>query len=83
MIKVLEDRKMIREKKVKKEQLILFGELDTNIEEKQEEVIKQEQKVELESEEKIAIRLLRDIQLDKMTPLDAFLKLNELKRILN
>ncbi len=81
MLKVLEDRKMIVERKVKKEQLALFGNLNEEI---VEEVIEEKPKViELESEEKIAIRLLKEVELDKMTPLDAFLKLNELKRILN
>lgn len=83
MLKVLENRKMIVEKKVKKEQLILFGELKGEPEEKIEVKEIKEDKVELESEEKIAIRLLKEVQLDKMTPLEAFLKLNELKRILN
>lgn len=83
MLKVLENRKMIVEKKVKKEQLILFGELSEEIEEEKPTLPKEEEKIVFESEEKIAIRLLREVQLDKMTPLDAFLKLNELKRILN
>ena len=83
MLKILENRKMIVEKKVKKEQLILFGELKDEPEEKIEVKEIKEDKVELESEEKIAIRLLKEVQLDKMTPLEAFLKLNELKRILN
>ncbi len=82
MVKVLENRKMIIEKKVKKEQLILFGEFESEI--KEEPMKKVEEAVlELESEEKIVLRLLREAELDKMTPLDAFLKLNELKRILN
>ncbi|MGL4977760.1 MAG: DNA mismatch repair protein MutS [Cetobacterium sp.] len=82
MLKVLENRKMIIEKKVKKEQLILFGEFE---EEVKEEPIKkvEENIVQLENEEKIVLRLLKEAELDKMTPLDAFLKLNELKRILN
>ncbi|MGL4997418.1 MAG: DNA mismatch repair protein MutS [Cetobacterium sp.] len=81
MLKVLENRKMIIEKKVKKEQLILFGDFEPEI---KEELIKKEEKVvELENEEKIVLRLLKEIQLDKITPLEAFLKLNELKRILN
>lgn len=78
MLKVLENRKNIVEKKVKKEQLILFG-IDSTEEEKKE--IKEE-KIELESEEKIVLRLLKEVEMDKMTPLDAFMKLNELKRIL-
>ncbi|MCQ8212413.1 DNA mismatch repair protein MutS [Cetobacterium somerae] len=82
MVKVLENRKMIIEKKVKKEQLILFGDFETEITKKEEKKI-EEITVELESEEKIVLRLLKEIELDKMTPMDAFLKLNELKRILN
>lgn len=82
MLKVLEDRKMIIEKKVKKEQLILFGDFEPKL--KEESVKKEEENIiQLENEEKIVLRLLREAELDKMTPLDAFLKLNELKRILN
>lgn len=82
MLKVLENRKMIIEKRVKKEQLILFG--DFKPETKEETVKKEEENiVQLENEERIVLRLLREAELDKMTPLDAFLKLNELKRILN
>ena len=82
MVKVLENRKMIIEKKVKKEQLILFGDFET--ESIKEETKKVEESVlEFENEEKIVLRLLKEIELDKMTPMDAFLKLNELKRILN
>lgn len=82
MLRVLENRKMIIERKVKKEQLILFGEFGP---ETKEEPIKKEEEniIQLENEEKIVLRLLREAELDKMTPLDAFLKLNELKRILN
>ncbi|MGL4366257.1 MAG: DNA mismatch repair protein MutS [Cetobacterium sp.] len=82
MLRVLENRKMIIERKVKKEQLILFGEFEP---ETKEEPIKKEEEniIQLENEEKIVLRLLREAELDKMTPLDAFLKLNELKRILN
>ena len=82
MLRVLENRKMIIERKVKKEQLILFGEFESEI---KEEPIKKEEEniIQLENEEKIVLRLLREAELDKMTPLDAFLKLNELKRILN
>lgn len=82
MLRVLENRKMIIERKVKKEQLILFGEFEP---ETKEEPIKKEEEniIRLENEEKIVLRLLREAELDKMTPLDAFLKLNELKRILN
>lgn len=82
MLKVLENKKMIIEKRVKKEQLILFG--DFKPETKEETVKKEEENiVQLENEERIVLRLLREAELDKMTPLDAFLKLNELKRILN
>ncbi|MGL5355650.1 MAG: DNA mismatch repair protein MutS [Cetobacterium sp.] len=81
MLKVLENRKMIIEKKVKKEQLILFGNFEPEI--KEEEIKKEENTVQLENEERIVLRLLKEVQLDKMTPLEAFLKLNELKRILN
>ena len=84
MVKVLENRKTIIEKKVKKEQLMLFGENEENTKEELVEKVNNNNDVlELLSEEKIVLRLLKEVELDKMTPMDAFLKLNELKRILN
>ena len=87
MLKILENREMIIEKNIKKEQLILFNSSEEKNESKNEMIniktdIKKEE-IELKTQEKIAIRLLKEIELDKITPLDAFLKLNELKRILN
>ena len=38
---------------------------------------------ELTKEQKIVMRVLDEIEPDKLTPLEALLKLNELKKILN
>lgn len=74
VLETLEKRKDIVEKKMKGEQMILFGE------QKQEVA---EIKVEnLSKEETVAIRLLRELDLNSVTPLDALMKLNELKKIL-
>lgn len=74
VLETLEKRKDIVEKKMKGEQMILFGE------QKQEVA---EIKVEnFSKEETVAIRLLRELDLNSVTPLDALMKLNELKKIL-
>ncbi|MEF9932949.1 MAG: DNA mismatch repair protein MutS [Cetobacterium sp.] len=79
MLKILENRKMIVEKKMKGEQLMLFGEVSEPIAEINEIV---EVKNGRAKEEDVAIRLLREVDLNTLTPLDALMKLNELKRIL-
>ncbi|MEG0398300.1 MAG: hypothetical protein RR656_04355, partial [Cetobacterium sp.] len=71
--------KMIVEKKMKGEQLMLFGEVSEPIAEINEIV---EVKNGRAKEEDVAIRLLREVDLNTLTPLDALMKLNELKRIL-
>ena len=81
ILRILENRKMIIEKNVKKEQLILFGELPEELKKENKKVV--EKSNELEGKERIALRVIKELELDRMTPMDAFLKLNEIKRILN
>ncbi|WP_462427373.1 DNA mismatch repair protein MutS [Fusobacterium varium] len=81
VLRNLEDRKQIIEKKLKGEQLILFG---TPQKEKPVEEEKNNLKgKELTKEQKIVMRVLEELDPNGMTPLEALLKLNELKKILN
>lgn len=81
VLKNLEDRKQIIEKKLKGEQLILFGTPQ------KEELVEEEKNSlkgkELTKEQKIVMRVLEELDPNGMTPLEALLKLNELKKILN
>lgn len=82
ILKKLEERKEIVEKKLGGEQLLLFG----NVAPKDEECQCKKENLkgkELTKEQKIVMRVLDEIEPDKLTPLEALLKLNELKKILN
>lgn len=82
ILKKLEERKEIVEKKLGGEQLLLFG--NTAPKEEECECKKENLKgKELTKEQKIVMRVLEEIEPDKLTPLEALLKLNELKKILN
>ena len=81
VLKNLEDRKQIIEKKLKGEQLILFG--TPQKEESTEEEKNNLKGKELTKEQKIVMRVLEQLDPNGMTPLEALLKLNELKKILN
>lgn len=81
VLKNLEDRKQIIEKKLKGEQLILFG--TPQKEEPVEEDKNNLKGKELTKEQKIVMRVLEELDPNGMTPLEALLKLNELKKILN
>jgi len=81
VLKNLEDRKQIIEKKLKGEQLILFG--TPQKEEPSEEEKNNLKGKELTKEQKIVMRVLEELDPNGMTPLEALLKLNELKKILN
>lgn len=78
VLKILEERKAVIEEKVGSEQLLLFGGQVT--EEKKVESIKGK---ELTKEQKIVMRILEELEPDKLTPLEGLIKLNELKKILN
>ncbi len=82
ILKRLEERKEIVEKNLGGEQLLLFGNMAPKEEETQckKEALKGK---ELTKEQKIVMRVLDEIEPDKLTPLEALLKLNELKKILN
>ena len=81
VLRNLEDRKQIIEKKLKGEQLILFG--TPQKEEPVEEEKNNLKGKELTKEQKIVMRVLEELDPNGMTPLEALLKLNELKKILN
>ena len=80
ILKVLEERKNIIEKKFGGEQMMLFAPST------QEEVKKEEVQVEeknISKEEELTLRLLRELDINTLTPMDAMIKLNELKKLLN
>lgn len=83
VLKRLEERKELIEKKVGGEQLMLF--CDVKDREKHKELSQKEslKGKELTKEQKIVMRVLEEIEPEKLTPLEALLKLNELKKILN
>lgn len=87
ILKILEEQREIVNKKISGEQLNLFGTLFTNestvFEEKKEET-RQEESVDLDllKIEKIVIEKLKDMDVNNLTPVEAFFKLNELKKIL-
>lgn len=80
ILKKLEERKEIIEKKVGCEQLLLFGNCKEQTTERQETPNLKGR--ELTKEQKIVMRVLAETDVDKMTPLEALMKLNELKKIL-
>lgn len=80
ILKKLEERKEIIEKKVGCEQLLLFGNCKEKTTEKEETPSLKGR--ELTKEQKIVMRVLAETDVDKMTPLEALMKLNELKKIL-
>ena len=52
----------------------------------QEEIKKEEVQVEeknISKEEELTLRLLRELDINTLTPMDAMIKLNELKKLLN
>lgn len=70
----LEKRKAIIENKIKAEQMVLFG----SVEEKEEEEIE----VFSENEKKV-LEILKNVDLNSLSPIESLLKLNEIKSILN
>ncbi len=80
ILKTLEERKNIIEKKLGGEQMMLFGSL-VQEEIKKEEPLKEEKSIS--KEEELIIKLLRDVDINSLTPMDAIIKLNELKKLLN
>lgn len=81
ILKTLETRKNIIEKKIGVEQMMLFGQ--EVIKEEEVEEVQEENVVDISKEEELTLRVLREIDINKLTPMEAMLKLNELKKILN
>jgi DNA mismatch repair protein MutS len=77
MLGTLENRKALIEKNLKREQLSLFAE----VEEPTPEIVEKSTE-QFPEEEKIAIRVLKELDVNGLTPLEALLKLNELKRLI-
>ena len=80
ILKTLEQRKNIIEKKFGGEQMILFAP-PVQEEVKKEEPIQEEKNIS--KEEELTIKLLRELDINSLTPMDAMIKLNELKKLLN
>lgn len=81
ILKVLEQRKNIIEKKLGGEQMMLFAPQSH-----EETVIEEKNKVieeKITKEEELVLKLLRDVDINILTPMEAIMKLNELKKILN
>ena len=74
-MKKLETRKNLIENKIKAEQMMLFG---SGFEEEFEE---EETEIFSENENKV-LELLKNIDLNSLSPLESLLKLSELKKIL-
>ena len=80
ILNILEERKNIIERNFGAEQMMLFGGT-LGVNEEKEEV-----KEEIESvtkEERKVLDILKDIDINNFTPMEALLKINELKKILN
>jgi DNA mismatch repair protein MutS len=76
-LKSLEANRAIIEKKMSGEQLSLFGGATENI----EEVVEEEKRIVTPEEER-ALEMIEKTDLNSLTPLDALVKLNELKKML-
>ena len=74
ILKKLENRKTLIENKIKAEQMMLFGN-------EFEEDFKEETEILTENESEV-LELLKNMDLNSMSPLESLLKLNELKKIL-
>ena len=75
ILKKLETRKNLIENKIKAEQMMLFGNgFEEDFEEEETEILS-------ENENKV-LELLKNMDLNSLSPLESLLKLNELKKIL-
>ena len=90
ILQKLEERKELIEDKIDGKQMVLFEKSELSPyeqalmeERKKEEEIKRAKEKERVEHEKKVLLLLSEMELEKITPIDALLKLNELKRILN
>ncbi len=80
ILNILEERKDIIEKNFGVEQMMLFGNTST-VEIKKEESKEKIEKVS--DEEKKVLNILREIDINNFTPMEALLKISDLKKILN
>ncbi|MGO2117554.1 MAG: DNA mismatch repair protein MutS [Fusobacterium sp.] len=88
ILEVLERRKNIIEKKIGEEQMILFGSNEASTMESSSVKNKEVKEKILENnnvskEEELAIRLVKEVDINNLTPMEALLKFNELKKILS
>jgi len=88
ILEVLERRKNIIEKKIGEEQMILFGSNEASTMESSSVKNKEAKEKILENnnvskEEELAIRLVKEVDINNLTPMEALLKFNELKKILS
>lgn len=84
VLKILENQREIVDKKIKGEQLNLFGQFvkDDTEEESFKNIERNNIVNDSEKLEKIIINKLQEIDVNNLTPIEAFMKLNELKNIL-
>lgn len=83
ILEMLEKRKGIIEKKLGEEQMMLFS---SNFNSKEKEIKIEAKKVEvneMSKEEELAIRLVKEVDINNLTPMEALFKFNELKKILS
>ncbi|MGL4534134.1 MAG: DNA mismatch repair protein MutS [Fusobacteriaceae bacterium] len=81
VLKLLENEREIVKTKMGGQQLNLFGNI-LEVENAEEEIVKEVLEEQISKVEKIALEKLKELNLDSLTPLEAFMKLNELKNIL-
>ena len=79
ILNILEERKNIIERNFGVEQMMLFGG-STEVNDTKEEI---ENIETVTSEERKVIDILKEIDINNFTPMEALLKINELKKILN
>ncbi|MGL4687789.1 MAG: MutS-related protein, partial [Fusobacteriaceae bacterium] len=82
ILSILENQREIIEKKMDGEQLNLFGNVFQEDKSKIETIENTKEGIGISRPEKIVIEKLIDVDLNSLTPMEALLKLNELKNIL-
>ena len=78
ILKKLENRKNLIESKIKAEQMMLFGDFSEVDEQEVEETIIEN----FSEEENKVLEILKEMDLNSMSPLESLLKLSEMKKIL-
>lgn len=82
---ILENQREIIERKIGVEQLNLFGEFSSSEKVEREEILEEKKEIAMEvsRSEQIVLEKIAEIDINQLTPMEAFMKLNELKNILN